>query len=74
MADEPGPMREASLPAKAGLVVSLLNSAGLMGLGAYCLKDAVDRASALHTATAGSAFLLGMISLFLPLLVQRRRA
>lgn len=65
--------QEPSLQAKAGLIVSLLNSAGLMGLGAYCIKDAIDAHSVAHVAASGSALLLGLVSLFLPFIAFRGR-
>ena len=62
--DVQAPLRPADVPpslhAKAGLWVGIVNSIGLMGLGAYCLKAAVDRGDVAHAASAVTAMVAGM--------------
>lgn len=67
------PVIPPSTKAQVGFWVSILNSVGLMGLGAYCLKNAVDQSTlSIHFGMAASGFLLGVVSLLVPFMVWRR--
>jgi len=53
--------RHPSTQAKIAFYVSLVNSGGLMLLGAYCLKNAVDHQTMLAAASyVGFALVLGL--------------